>query len=81
MLTGLFGVFAFTLFPLATALANSRVEQHERVGLSATILVTFGIGASIGPLAASGLMQAIDDQMLYGFMAICSLPYWRDSCG
>ncbi|MGX9463122.1 MFS transporter [Shewanella sp. A14] len=72
VLTSLFGVLAFTLYPLATALANSRVEQHERVGLSATILVTFGIGASIGPLVASGLMQALGDQMLYGFMAICS---------
>ncbi|MDD8059951.1 MULTISPECIES: MFS transporter [Shewanella] len=72
VLTSLFGILAFTLYPLATALANSRVEQHERVGLSATILVTFGIGASIGPLIASSLMQAIGDQMLYGFMAICS---------
>ncbi|MEH6463475.1 MAG: MFS transporter [Shewanella psychromarinicola] len=72
ILTSLFGILAFTLYPLATALANSRVEQHERVGLSATILVTFGIGASIGPLVASGLMQALGDQMLYGFMAICS---------
>ena len=72
ILTSLFGILAFTLYPLATALANSRVEQHERVGLSATILVTFGIGASIGPLIASGLMQTLGDQMLYGFMAICS---------
>ncbi|GGP78043.1 MFS transporter [Shewanella ulleungensis] len=72
ILTSLFGILAFTLYPLATALANSRVEQHERVGLSATILVTFGIGASIGPLLASGLMQVLGDQMLYGFMAICS---------
>ncbi|MGI2169656.1 MFS transporter [Shewanella sp. MF05960] len=72
ILTSLFGILAFTLYPLATALANSRVEQHERVGLSATILVTFGIGASIGPLVASGLMQVLGDQMLYGFMAICS---------
>jgi MFS family permease len=72
VLTSLFGILAFTLYPLATALANSRVEQHERVGLSATILVTFGIGASIGPLVASGLMQVLGDQMLYGFMAICS---------
>ena len=72
ILTSLFGILAFTLYPLATALANSRVEQHERVGLSATILVTFGIGASIGPLVASGLMQALGDQMLYGFMAMCS---------
>ena len=72
ILTGLFGILAFTLYPLATALANSRVEQEDRVGLSATILVTFGMGASIGPLIASSLMQALGNPMLYGFMAICS---------
>ncbi|MDP5133558.1 MAG: MFS transporter [Paraglaciecola sp.] len=72
VLTAIFGVLAFTLYPLATALANSRVEQHERVGLSATILVTFGFGASIGPLIASALMQQIGNDMLYGFMSICA---------
>jgi MFS family permease len=72
-LTALFGVLAFTLYPLATALANSRVEQDERVGLSATILVTFGIGASIGPLVASVLMQALGDSMLYVFMGFCAV--------
>ncbi|QIR13532.1 MFS transporter [Shewanella aestuarii] len=72
ILTGLFGVLAFTLYPLATALANSRVEQHERVGLSATILVTFGVGASVGPLIASALMQQFGDFMLYGFMSLCA---------
>ncbi|MBY7969799.1 MFS transporter [Vibrio fluvialis] len=70
-MTFLFGILAFTLYPLATALANSRVEQSERVGLSATILLTFGLGASIGPLIASGVMQWLGNNMLYGFMGAC----------
>ena len=69
----LFGILGFTLYPLATALANSRVEQGERVGLSATILLTFGLGASIGPLIASTIMQWFGNNMLYGFMAVCTL--------
>ena len=73
LLTSLFGVLAFTLYPLAAALANSRIEQHERVSLSATILVTFGMGASIGPLIAAGLMQQMGDFMLYVFMSACAL--------
>ncbi|MGL5666279.1 MAG: MFS transporter, partial [Shewanella sp.] len=56
-----------------TALANSRVEQSERVGLSATILLTFGLGARIGPLIASTLMQWLGNSMLYGFMSACTL--------
>ncbi|MCH1929424.1 MFS transporter [Shewanella sp. A25] len=73
VLTFLFGILGFTFYPLATALANSRVEQNERVGLSATILLTFGIGASIGPLIASTLMQWFGNNMLYGFISVCTL--------
>ncbi|QYJ79377.1 MFS transporter [Shewanella acanthi] len=73
VLTFLFGILGFTFYPLATALANSRVEQNERVGLSATILLTFGIGASIGPLIASTLMQWFGNNMLYGFISACTL--------
>lgn len=68
--TFVFGVLAFTLYPLATAMANHNVEQDERVALSATILLTFGLGASIGPLLASSMMQWVGDQMLYGFMCL-----------
>ncbi|AZQ09214.1 MFS transporter [Shewanella khirikhana] len=73
VMTFLFGILGFTLYPLATALANSRVEQSERVGLSATILLTFGLGACIGPLIASTLMQWFGNSMLYGFMSACTL--------
>ncbi|MCA1930761.1 MFS transporter [Rheinheimera sp.] len=68
-----FGILAFTLYPLATALANQNVEQEHRVALSATILLTFGMGACIGPLIASGFMQLVGNSMLYGFMALCTL--------
>mgnify|MGYP001762433683 CR=1 FL=1 len=68
-----FGILAFTLYPLATALANQNVEQEHRVALSATILLTFGMGACIGPLIASAFMQLVGNSMLYGFMALCTL--------
>lgn len=68
-----FGILAFTLYPLATALANQNVEQEHRVALSATILLTFGMGACIGPLIASTFMQLVGNSMLYGFMALCTL--------
>ncbi|MFC4656599.1 MFS transporter [Rheinheimera marina] len=68
-----YGIFAFTLYPLGTALANQNVEQSQRVALSATILLTFGLGASIGPLLASGLVQLLGYRMLYGFIALCTL--------
>ncbi|GHG77243.1 MFS transporter [Alishewanella longhuensis] len=69
--TFFFGILAFTLYPLATALANQNIEQTERVALSATILLTFGIGATLGPLVASFLMQLLGNSMLYLYMAVC----------
>lgn len=66
-----FGILAFTLYPLATALANQNIEQPERVALSATILLTFGIGATLGPLIASLVMQVLGNSMLYLYMAAC----------
>lgn len=73
LLTGLFGLMAFTLYPLAVALANDHVEQEQRVQLAATLLITFGVGASLGPLLGSMLMQVGGAQMLYVFMACSSL--------
>lgn len=73
LLTGLFGLLAFTLYPLAVALANDHVEQEERVLLSAMLLVTFGLGASAGPLLGSLLMKLGGASMLYVFMACSSL--------
>jgi MFS family permease len=72
-MTFCFGILAFTLYPLATALANQHIEAQDRVALSATILLTFGIGATIGPLIASGLMQLLGNSMLYGYMAVACL--------
>ena len=42
----------FCLYPLAVAFSNDHVESERRVSLTAMLLVTYGVGASIGPLAA-----------------------------
>lgn len=73
VLTACFGILAFTLYPLAVALANEHVEQEERVMLSAMLLVTFGLGASLGPILGAVLMQAWGPTMLYVFMGLCTM--------
>ena len=71
-MTAIFGLMVFTLYPMAVALANDHVEPDDRVPLSAMLLVTFGLGASVGPLVSSGLMKWLGPGMLYVFMAACS---------
>ncbi|MBU0882729.1 MAG: MFS transporter [Gammaproteobacteria bacterium] len=63
----------FSLYPLAVALANDHVEAERRVSLTAMLLVTFGVGASIGPLLAGVLMRFLGANMLYAFVSVCAL--------
>lgn len=68
----------FTLYPLAVAFSNDHVEGERRVSLTAMLLVTFGVGACIGPLAAGALMKVFGANMLYAFVCACSLILiWR----
>ena len=63
----------FSLYPLAVAFANDHVEGERRVSLTAMLLMTFGIGASIGPLVAGALMKQFGSNMLYAFVCFISL--------
>jgi len=74
----LVSLLQFCLYPLAVAFSNDHVESERRVSLTAMLLVTYGVGASIGPLAAGALMQAFGDQMLYAFFTFFALVLvWR----
>ncbi|SEM38454.1 Major Facilitator Superfamily protein [Pseudomonas sp. ok272] len=68
----------FCLYPLAVAFSNDHVEGDRRVSLTAMLLVTYGIGASIGPLLAGVLMKFFGSQMLYAFFSFFALVLvWR----
>jgi len=68
----------FCLYPLAVAFSNDHVEGDRRVSLTAMLLVTYGIGASIGPLVAGVLMKLFGSQMLYAFFSFFALVLvWR----
>lgn len=66
-----FTTFQFTLYPLAVAFANDHVKSDRRVSLSAIVLVTFGVGASIGPLISGALMRSFSANAMYGFLLFC----------
>lgn len=68
-----FGIFAFTLYPLASALANSRVDDDDRVGVSSALLVAFGAGAVLGSAALAQMMSFFGHQALYGSISLLTL--------
>ena len=72
-LTFAFGLFAFTLYPLSSALANSRVEDEDRVGVSSALLIMFGAGAAIGSAVNAQIMAFFGHQALYGSTALLTV--------
>jgi MFS family permease len=69
---GVIGFLQFCLYPLGVALANDNVEPELRVSLAGLLLVTFGVGASIGPLLAGALMEQFGASSLYYFSSVCA---------
>ena len=55
----------FSLYPLAVAFANDNIEAEKRVSLTAVLLTTFGVGASISPLLIGVLMKTFGANILY----------------
>ncbi|CAK9884068.1 MAG: putative MFS-type transporter YcaD [Candidatus Erwinia impunctatus] len=63
----------FSLYPLVVAMANDSVDPERRVSLTACLLMSFGVGACIGPLITGALMQPLGGNMLYAFFCFCGV--------
>lgn len=66
---GLFGAAAFPIYALCIAHANDHLGGRGFVAASGGLLLTFGLGAVIGPVASSILMGAYGDGSLFLFTA------------
>lgn len=71
--SGVTSVMFFSLYPLAVAFANDNIEAEKRVSLTAVLLTTFGIGASISPLLIGVLMKQFGPSMLYASISLLAL--------
>ena len=67
------GAIQFTLYGLASGLANDRVQEDRRVGASAVVLIVYSVGAALGPLVSGALMRLGGSGMLYVFSSGCAL--------
>lgn len=67
------GVMQFTFYALASSYAYDNVSAERRMGMSAVLLMVYGVGASMGPLIAGALMRAGGPSMFYVFTTVCAL--------
>ncbi|MEJ2602794.1 MAG: MFS transporter [Gammaproteobacteria bacterium] len=73
-LSFLWGAGSFTIYPISVAHSNDHADPDDFVSVSAGLLLAYGIGATIGPIAASLLMGMLDAPALYLFIAAMYLP-------
>ena len=70
ILVFMFGGFTFPLYSLSMAHANDSVNREEFLEVSSGLLLIFGVGAIIGPLLASKLIQHFGPPALFVFTAV-----------
>ena len=54
---GVFIAFVAAIYPIGVALMNDRIEHAQMISASATLLLSFGVGSSIGPVLSSSMIE------------------------
>lgn len=66
-----YGGVISTIYPVAVARTHDLFEVKDIVPVSSALLLSYGIGASVGPIAASGMMALLESPYgLFGFFAL-----------
>jgi len=67
-MSGLLGFFLFPLYGLSVAHTNDFAGDTSFVEVSSELLLTWGIGATIGPIIGSMLMTEFGPSALFGWL-------------
>jgi len=65
LLVGLFTGLSATLYPIAVAITNDRMDSNRIVAASATLLLSYGIGSVIGPITMAELINVLGPAGLF----------------
>ena len=69
-LTMIYGGVAFTLYPVAVAHTHDFFPPDDIVAVSSALILSYGVGASLGPPAAAMMMNILGPSGLYVFIAL-----------
>ncbi|MBW0148205.1 MFS transporter [Marinobacter arenosus] len=77
LFVGLFTGLSATLYPVAVAITNDRMESSRIVAASATLLLSYGVGSVIGPIAMAELINLLGPSGLFygnaGFLLVLAV--------
>lgn len=68
-----FGGFSFTIYPLSMAFACEKLEDHQIISATGCFVLSYGMGAIVGPLIAPLAMNAVGASGLFYFLATITL--------
>lgn len=68
-----FGGMMFSIYPLAMSHANDMIDPGDFVAASGGLILFYSLGAVVGPIAASILMEIVGAQGLFFYMAAAGL--------
>jgi MFS family permease len=69
ILTGaVYGGFCFTIYPLSASQVNDLADPDRLVQVAAGLLIAYGVGASIGPIAAAQSMAMFGPTGIFMFI-------------
>ncbi|MEE8169828.1 MAG: MFS transporter [Phycisphaerae bacterium] len=72
-MAAVFGVFAYPLYGLCVAHANDFADPERFVEISSGLILVYGFGTMVGPLASAGMMEWIAPRALFAFTAVVHL--------
>ncbi len=61
IVTGIYGGLVFTVYPVSVARAHDLFAPKDVIPVSSVLLIVYGIGASIGPIAATTAMALVNE--------------------
>ncbi|WP_323750068.1 MFS transporter [Marinobacter sp.] len=80
VLTALVAIFtglSATLYPIAVAITNDRMDSNRIVAASATLLLSYGIGSVVGPITMAELVNVLGPSGLFygnaGFLLLLAV--------
>jgi MFS family permease len=68
-LLALYGGISYTLYPISLTHANDYVTPDRLIAASAGLLLCFGVGSILGPIAAAQAMGVVGEAGLFFFFA------------
>lgn len=82
LVVGIFTGLSASLYPIAVAITNDRMEHHRIVAASATLLLSYGIGGVIGPVIMAKLVSIMGPPGLFAGSAVflvllAGITYYR----